>query len=91
MNPAPDISVCIVSTDGREDLLRCLESVLRHPPSGEFEVLVLDNGSTDGTAAAVNERFGDRVEIIALEARRGKAENDSALMSARARDAGACC
>jgi N-acetylglucosaminyl-diphospho-decaprenol L-rhamnosyltransferase len=81
MNPARDISVCIVSTDGRDDLLRCLESVLRHPPSGEFEVLVLDNGSTDGTATAVRERFRDRVEIIELQARRGKAENDSALMS----------
>ena len=61
--------------------MRCLESVLRHPPSGDFEVLALDNGSTDGTAAAVSERFGDRVEIIALPTRRGKAENDSALMS----------
>jgi N-acetylglucosaminyl-diphospho-decaprenol L-rhamnosyltransferase len=61
-----------------------MESVFRHPPSGEFEVLALDNGSTDGTAATVNERFGDRVELIALSARRGKAENDSALM-ARAR------
>jgi hypothetical protein len=73
--------VCIVSTDGREDLLRCLDSVFRHPPSGEFEVLALDNGSTDGTATAAAERFGDRVELIALPDRRGKAENDSALMS----------
>jgi GT2 family glycosyltransferase len=81
VNPAPDISVCIVSTNGREDLLRCLDSVFRHPPSGEFEVLALDNGSTDGTAAAVEERFGDRVEVIALPDRRGKADNDSALMS----------
>jgi N-acetylglucosaminyl-diphospho-decaprenol L-rhamnosyltransferase len=64
--------------------MRCMESVFRHPPSGEFEVLALDNGSTDGTAATVNERFGDRIELIALSARRGKAENDSALM-ARAR------
>lgn len=81
MDSAPDISICIVSTDGREDLLRCLESVFRHPPSVPFEVLVLDNGSTDGTAEAVSGRFGDRVELISLPARRGKAENDSALMS----------
>ena len=81
MDPPPDISICIVSTDGREDLLRCLDSVFRHPPPGPFEVLVLDNGSTDGTAAAVAERFGDRVELIAQGSRRGKAENDSHLMS----------
>jgi hypothetical protein len=80
MESLPDISICVVSTDGREDLLRCLESVFGHPPTGSFEVLVVDNASTDGTAEAVRERFGDRVELIRLEARRGKAENDSDLM-----------
>jgi GT2 family glycosyltransferase len=80
MNPAPDITICIVSTDGREDLLRCLDSVFRHPPSGPFDVLVLDNGSTDGTADAVRKRFAERVELISLPHRRGKAENDSELM-----------
>jgi GT2 family glycosyltransferase len=74
------MSVCIVSTDGREDLLRCLDSVFRHPPTGPFEVLALDNGSSDGTAAAVRQRFGERVDLIVLPSRRGKAENDSALM-----------
>ena len=87
VNPAPDISVCIVSTDGREDLLRCLDSVFAHPPAGEFEVLVLDNASTDGTAAAVSERFGDsRRAASRSTGRRGKAENDSALMSRGARE-----
>jgi N-acetylglucosaminyl-diphospho-decaprenol L-rhamnosyltransferase len=81
VDPAPDTSVCIVSTDGREDLLRCLDSVFRHPPTGPFEVLVIDNASTDGTATAVQARFGGRLELVALAQRRGKAENDSELMS----------
>ena len=81
MDSPPDISICIVSTDGREDLLRCLDSVFRYPPSGPFEVLVVDNASTDGTADAVRERFDGRIELISLPARRGKAENDSALMT----------
>lgn len=75
------MSVCVVSTDGREDLLRCLDSVFRHPPSGPFEVLVVDNASTDGTADAVRAHFGARVDLIVPAQRRGKAENDSALMS----------
>jgi N-acetylglucosaminyl-diphospho-decaprenol L-rhamnosyltransferase len=75
------MSVCIVSTDGRDDLLRCLDSVFRNPPAGAFEVLVIDNASNDGTADAVRERFGERVGLTALRSRRGKAENDSALMS----------
>ena len=81
MDSTPDMSVCIVSTDGREDLLRCLDSVFRHPPGGAFEVLAVDNASTDGTADAVRARFGERVELLVLPQRRGKAENDSELMS----------
>jgi len=76
----PEISVCIVNTDGRELLLACLASVFAHPPSVAHEVLVLDNASADGSAEAVAQRFGDRVELITLERRRGKAENDSELM-----------
>src|SRR6185436_148249 len=36
--------------------------------------------SDDGSSDAVSSRFGDRVSLIALERRRGKAENDSELM-----------
>ncbi len=81
MSPAPEISICIVSTGAREDLLRCLDSVFAHPPGVAFEVLVIDNASRDGSAEAVRERFGDSVDLIVLDRRRGKAENDSALMT----------
>jgi GT2 family glycosyltransferase len=80
----PEISVCIVNTSGREHLLACLDSIYRHPPPVEFEVTVIDNASEDGSVAAVCNAHGDRVEVVELERRRGKAENDSALM-ARAR------
>ncbi len=80
MTSAPEISICIVSTDAREDLLRCLESVFANPPAGEFEVLVIDNASQDASAEAVTARFGEAVELLRLERRRGKAENDSELM-----------
>jgi N-acetylglucosaminyl-diphospho-decaprenol L-rhamnosyltransferase len=74
------ISICIVNTDGREDLLACLESIFRHPPRVKFEVTVIDNASEDGSAAAARTAFGDRIEILALERRRGKPENDTELM-----------
>ena len=69
-----------MNTNGRELLLGCLESVFNHPPSGEFEVLVLDNASDDGSSGVVKAKYGDRVSLIELGRRRGKAENDSALM-----------
>jgi len=77
---APTLSYCVVNTNGREHLLACLDAIERaHPPSIEREILVLDNASDDGSAAAVRERGGD-IRLIALERRTGKAENDSTLL-----------
>jgi N-acetylglucosaminyl-diphospho-decaprenol L-rhamnosyltransferase len=76
----PTLSYCVVNTNGRDYLLACLAAIERaHPAGVEREILVLDNASEDGSAAAVRER-GDEIRLIALEQRAGKAENDSALM-----------
>ncbi len=70
----------MVNTNGRDDLIACLEAIERtHPPELEHEVLVLDNASDDGSAEAVRERF-PAVRLFALERRTGKAENDSTLL-----------
>ncbi len=54
----PRVSVVIPTYNDREHLRACLESVLRqNPPSSSIEVIVVDDGSTDGTAAMVRERF----------------------------------
>lgn len=77
---APALSYCVVNTNGREFLLACLEAIERtHPAGAEREILVLDNASEDGSAAAVGALGGD-IRLIALERRTGKAENDSTLM-----------
>jgi N-acetylglucosaminyl-diphospho-decaprenol L-rhamnosyltransferase len=70
----------VVNTNGREDLIACLEAIRRtHPRELEHEVLVLDNASGDGSAEEVRERFPE-VRLFALERRTGKAENDSTLL-----------
>jgi hypothetical protein len=77
---APTLSYCVVNTNGREYLLACLDAIERtHPAGWEREVLVLDNASEDGSAAAVRAR-GDDVRLIELSRRAGKAENDSTLI-----------
>jgi len=76
----PLLSYCVVNTNGREYLLACLAAIERtHPDGVEREILVLDNASGDGSAAAVRE-LGGEIRLIALEQRAGKAENDSTLM-----------
>jgi GT2 family glycosyltransferase len=70
-----------VNTNGREDLLSCLAAIERtHPAAVSHEILVLDNASEDGSAAAVRALEGTPIKLIALERRSGKAENDSTLM-----------
>ncbi len=84
----PTLSYCVVNTNGREYLLACLGAIARTHPAGlEAEVLVLDNASDDGSAAAVQDlgpALGDRgslpLRLIELPRRAGKAENDSTLM-----------
>ena len=70
----------MVNTSGREHLLACLDAIKRTHPAGlEHEVLVLDNASDDGSAAAVQAGHPD-VRLIALDRREGKAANDSLLL-----------
>jgi N-acetylglucosaminyl-diphospho-decaprenol L-rhamnosyltransferase len=74
------LSYCVVNTNGRDDLLACLEAIERtNPEEVSYEVLVLDNASEDGSADAVRESAYD-VRLIALERRAGKAANDSRLL-----------
>jgi len=69
-----------VNTNGRDYLLDCLAAIERvHPPALEHELLVLDNASADGSAAAVRERHPE-ARLFALERRTGKADNNSLLL-----------
>jgi len=45
---AVELSIIIVNWNGGELLRRCLESIERGPPSVPYEVVVVDNASTDG-------------------------------------------
>ena len=51
------VSVVIVTYNSRSDIDRCLESLRQHGGSAPLEIVVVDNHSTDGTAAAVRERW----------------------------------
>ena len=79
--PDPEVTYCVVNTSQRELLLRGLDAIAAECEGLPFatEVLVLDNGSRDGSAQAAREHAAvDRV--IALGERRGKGANDSQLL-----------
>src|SRR4051812_47255445 len=76
-----EVTYCVVNTDGRALLERCLDAIAaeRRAVGFETEVLVLDNASTDGSAAMARAHPAG-AEVVALERRTGKAANDSTLL-----------
>jgi N-acetylglucosaminyl-diphospho-decaprenol L-rhamnosyltransferase len=78
---AVELSYCVVNTEQRQLLRYCLDSIARERAAVPFEteVIVLDNASRDGSAGAAR-AHGATTEVIALEQRRGKGENDSTLL-----------
>ncbi len=64
------ISVLIVNHDGRDHLRHCLEQLSSPAEGTHGEVIVVDNASTDGSAAMVREHF-PHCRLLALDANIG--------------------
>jgi GT2 family glycosyltransferase len=79
--PDVELSYCVVNTSQRELLVRGLDAIAAERAELPFatEVLVLDNGSRDGSAQAA-QAHATVDETIALAERRGKGLNDSELL-----------
>jgi len=59
---AVDVSIVIVSYNARADLVRCLASLRDAPPRASHEIVVVDNGSTDGSADAARAAGAQLIE-----------------------------
>ena len=85
---APRCSVIIPTHDRRETLLRCLASLLAQDLAPEaFEIVVVDDGSTDGTAAAVEglaREAGRAIRLVAQAHRGPSAARNAGAAVARA-------
>ena len=81
----PDLSICILNWNTRALLGACLESLYADGDSRDWQVLVVDNASTDGSAAMVARRF-PQVELVAVGENAGFSRgNNLGLARARGR------
>lgn len=76
-----DISVVIVNWNTKDMLLECLRSLENQTGNFKKEVIVVDNGSTDGSQEAVREIFPE-VQIIENNANLGFAKANNIGMKA---------
>src|SRR5207302_3082786 len=72
----PDVSIVIVTWNGRQHLDTCLSSVAAQAGVAT-ETIVVDNGSTDGTSDYVRSRF-PWVTLVTLAENRGFAGGNNA-------------
>jgi len=78
-----DVSIIIVNWNTRDLLAQCLQSVYDTVNDLDFEVIVVDNASADGSVAMVQERF-PRVQLIENQENIGfAAANNQAMQISR--------
>ncbi|GEM_PF-1031160 len=70
-NISPILSVIVISHNQREELKRCIDSILNMRLSYPFEIIISDDRSTDGTF-----ELAQQYEHLALQKSSTDAEND---------------
>jgi GT2 family glycosyltransferase len=81
---AVEISIIVVSYNTKELTLDCLRSIYNSKISESYEVIVIDNASADGTAAAIRTEFRERILLISANINYGFASgNNEAARIAR--------
>jgi N-acetylglucosaminyl-diphospho-decaprenol L-rhamnosyltransferase len=68
--PVPDMSIILVCWNNKDYLGPCLDSLYAAGLRSNFDVMVVDNGSTDGSQAMLREQYPE-VQIIQNERNEG--------------------
>jgi N-acetylglucosaminyl-diphospho-decaprenol L-rhamnosyltransferase len=85
LEPAIVLSILIGTYNARDLLVDCLQSIYRNAPRESFEIIVVDDASTDGTSETVSARFPE-VRLLRNEINRNYATvNNQAFQLARGR------
>jgi len=77
-----ELSIIVVNWNTRQLLRECLDSVRAHAPTCAFEVIIVDNASTDGSVEMVREEFPGYVLIVNSTNRGFAAANNQAMQIA---------
>src|SRR5688572_29062272 len=74
MDPTPDISVILTMYNSERFVERAILSILQQEPHGlRIEIIVIDDGSTDGSCQVVEKLNHPSIRLIRLPANIGQA------------------
>ncbi len=59
-----DLSIIIVNYNTKDLTLACIDSILRSNPRVGYEIILIDNGSTDGSAEYFDKIRGSKIRLI---------------------------
>ncbi|MFH8119648.1 MAG: glycosyltransferase family 2 protein [Candidatus Aenigmatarchaeota archaeon] len=60
----PLVSLIVLNWNGKEIIKNCLNSLLKNTKYPNYKVIVVDNGSTDGSPNLLEKEFGKKVDLI---------------------------
>ena len=72
MNPGL-ISAIVLNWNGKDVIVACIESLLTQTYSS-YEIIVVDNGSADGSLEMIRSRYAGKIKLIENRANLGFAE-----------------
>lgn len=68
----PEVSAIVLNHNGKDIIPQCIDSLIDQTYK-DIEIIVVDNGSTDGSDSLVAKRYPDKVKLIKLDSNLGYA------------------
>ena len=80
----PKVAIIVLNWNGKQETIGCLES-LKQITYSNYEILLVDNGSTDGSVRCFKERYPE-IKIIVNEENLGFAEGNNIAIKVALKD-----
>lgn len=81
-----DLSIIILSYNTQALTINCIDSILKSRPKMDYEIIVVDNNSTDGTVEILEKIRGQRVRVVLHKKNLGFSKgNNTGIKKARGR------
>lgn len=77
LNITPVLSIIVITHEQREELKRCLDSILAMEMPFGYEIIVSDDRSTDGTREMLEKEYADKVIATYCNSDEGACANNS--------------